>query len=826
MSETGARAVLPIEVGSLLPAASGGKALGLAELVRAGLPVPPATVVLPGASGAQLDRLVETLSARGISRVAVRSSAADEDGGRQSFAGIHETELGVPVERLREAIARVAASTGSARAIAYRRQHGLPAPSGPCAVLVQQMVDAEWAGVAFGRGDGVLVESVEGLGEIAVNGDATPEQVELRRLNGTFRETRRWPGRQRSAVRSGTGGLRRVELPGVRPGLPGLMAAEIATGVAALERAQGKALDVEWAVHRGQVLFLQARPQTSPLAAGLPPGETFIRTNVRELVPEIVTALSASMALVPLDRFFRSFNRKIGVPAPDQVPFVTVVAGRAVLNQRVFSGIGDLLGIPRSWQQVLAGGAGEGTNAYSPPDLRKLLRHIDVVVRMVRYAAGAERKASRHLEARRLRREARATAAASALSDEALLDRVRLASGEELIEALDQINPVAISFQQAVSAGALALKVHPAPAALLARLLDPELVSVSTRQVEEQVEIARALRAWGGAKDFLSTIGPEHAERSHWRRALPAGLWDRIERWIDAYGHRGPYESELALPRVAEDLRLLATALRPLVLGGEEPEAAEARRERRRVDARAAWQEVRQRCGRLASLRVRGPVRDLGRLMLMREELRCEWMRDWFLLRLDLLEMGRRLVARGRLDSVDDMFHLTYDELERALRDPSLDALSAVARARSRIAAWRRIEVPNRFTSEEVASFPRRGATSTRTENLLRGTAVSPGEVEGRGCVLRSPDDEAKLERGGILIAPATDPGWTPLFARAAGIVVELGGVMSHAATVAREYGLPCVSNIDDATARLRDGDLLRLDGTHGTVEILGRADQ
>jgi pyruvate,water dikinase len=161
--------------------------------------------------------------------------------------------------------------------------------------------------------------------------------------------------------------------------------------------------------------------------------------------------------------------------------------------------------------------------------------------------------------------------------------------------------------------------------------------------------------------------------------------------------------------------------------------------------------------------------------MLLREDVRSEWMRDWGQARRDLLELGRRLVARGSLELVDDVFHLAIDEVERAVRDPTFDARSAVARQRAHIAAWRRIEVPNRFTSEEAAAFARRGVTIASPDTLLRGTAVSPGEVEARACVLRAPGDEAKMQYGGILVAPATDPGWTPLFARAAGIVVELG---------------------------------------------------
>jgi phosphohistidine swiveling domain-containing protein len=819
-------AVLAIEASKELPPLVGGKALGLRDIARSGLPVPPAWVVLPGVSNGPLSELAATLSARGITRVAVRSSAADEDGGRHSFAGIHETELAVPLEGLGAAVAAVSASAQGERTLAYRRQHGLPPASGPCAVVVQAMVEAEWAGVAFGRGEGVLVEAVEGLGEVAVNGDATPETIELTRAGASWRVVRRWPRRQAVALRSALSGVERVELTGARPELPEWLALEIAAGVATLERARGMSLDVEWAARGEHVAFLQARPQTRPLVAGLPPGEVWTRTNVRELSPEIGSALGASVVLRPFDVYFRGFFRRMGVPLPEHAPVLAIVAGRGVANERMFCGIGDVLGVPRAWMQVLQGAAGEGTNALAPVDPWKLLRRLDVVLRLSAFGVGAERKARRHLAAMRVRRQARAAAPPSGLSDAEIASRVRRVTNEEVVEILEHVNRVAVAFNQNVSGAAMALRAHAAPAALVARLLDPRLVSVTTRQLEEHVEIARAMRRWEGASRFLGTIGPEHAARDHWQHTLPSELWDRVDRWLDAYGHRPPFESELALPRIAEDLRLLASALRPLVLGRDEPESVEARRERRRVDAEAAWAEVARCCGRLARLRVQRPVRDLGRFMLLREQVRSEWMRDWAQARRDLLELARRLVARGSLDVEDDVFNLTIDDLERALRDPSFDARSAVARQRARIAAWRRIEVPNRFTSEEAAAFPRRGLTHVDAGTLLRGTAVSPGEVEGRACVLRSPGDESKMRPGGILVAPATDPGWTPLFARAAGVVVELGGVMSHSATVTREYGLPCVSNVDGAIERLRDGDLLRVDGTHGTVEILQRADR
>ena len=814
--------VLPIDASTELPAASGGKAHGLRQIIQAGLAVPPAWAVLPGAADGALSALASRLSARGVARVAVRSSAQDEDGGAHSFAGIHETALGVPLDRLPEAVAAVAASALSDRARSYRTQRGLPPPAGPCAVVVQEMLDPDWAGVAFGREDGVLVEAVEGLGEPAVNGDVTPEAVELARDGGEWRIVRRWPRRQAEALRATPAGLTRALVHGARPELPDAVATEIAAGVARLEHGRGAPLDVEWAARGGRVAFLQARPQTRPLAEPLPPGETWTRANAGETVPEVSSALGRAVGVPALDRLMHDVHRRFGIPFSPELPLVAAVEGRMVFNEKALFRAPELLGLPRSWTQVIFGGPGEGTNAYVRPKLRKLLRRLDVVVRVAVFAAGAERRARSLM--REIDAQARDSAPAQSLGDGALVARALAQWGGAAYEALVAVVRVASAFQQAVGAGAMALAAHPAPAALLARLLDPELVSVSTRQLEELVELARLLRTWPGAAAFLAEVRPEHVDRAHWRASLPPAIVEAVETWLYRYGHRGPYESDLAQPRFADDLRLVASALKPLVLAAEEPEGAEARRARRRADTAAAWREVSGVHGHLVLLRVRGAARKLGPLMAVREELRSSLIRRALIVRRDVLELGRRLVGSARLDAQDDAFHLSAEELERAVRDPAFDARAAVARERARVAAWRRIEVPTRFRSEDVASFARRGTPSATADTVMRGTAVSPGEVIGPARVLRSPVDGARMRTGGILVAPTTDPGWTPIFALAAGVVVEVGGVMSHAATVAREYGLPCVSNVDGATVRLRDGDVVRVDGTHGVVEVVERA--
>jgi rifampicin phosphotransferase len=134
------------------------------------------------------------------------------------------------------------------------------------------------------------------------------------------------------------------------------------------------------------------------------------------------------------------------------------------------------------------------------------------------------------------------------------------------------------------------------------------------------------------------------------------------------------------------------------------------------------------------------------------------------------------------------------------------------------------VEVPNRFTSEEIGRFERPAPDSGSPSGTLRGLAVSPGEIEAPVCVVRTPEEEGALVAGGVLVAHATDPGWTPLFARASGIVVELGGLLSHAATVAREFGIPCVANIEGATRLLHNGDVVRVNGSQGEVEVVSLA--
>jgi pyruvate,water dikinase len=188
--------------------------------------------------------------------------------------------------------------------------------------------------------------------------------------------------------------------------------------------------------------------------------------------------------------------------------------------------------------------------------------------------------------------------------------------------------------------------------------------------------------------------------------------------------------------------------------------------------------------------------------------------------------MGERLAERGLIDERDDYFYLTHEEISASLDDASMAARlrSIVASRKAEIETWRHLEMPLLMRESELPSLMRRAALPLLTGDgaELRGLCVSAGCVEGEVLVMRDASEFARMKRGAILVAPATDPSWTPLFTLASGVIVEVGGTLSHASTVAREYGLPALANLKDATKLLKDGDRIRLDATNGVVRLLG----
>jgi rifampicin phosphotransferase len=294
-----------------------------------------------------------------------------------------------------------------------------------------------------------------------------------------------------------------------------------------------------------------------------------------------------------------------------------------------------------------------------------------------------------------------------------------------------------------------------------------------------------------------------------------------FETFVERYGMRGTGEIDVTRPRWRE----VPTQLVPAIEGHMKSAApGQHRRDflagEREAESAAATLLTRLKATPLGFLKVR-VMRRLIAVYRSRIGLR-EHPKYYLVQILDLVKQGvlreaDSLTEAGLLRSPDEIFWFSLAEIEGILTSRQVDR-ATLGRRRERFALDATLRLPRVITSEgEIVEAPPGAAVPA---GALAGSAASAGIIEGRARVVRKLE-AAKLDKGEILVAPYTDPAWTPLFAIAAGVVTEVGGLMTHGAVVAREYGIPAVVGVDGATAAISDGDRIRVNGTEGYVEIL-----
>jgi pyruvate,water dikinase len=305
--------------------------------------------------------------------------------------------------------------------------------------------------------------------------------------------------------------------------------------------------------------------------------------------------------------------------------------------------------------------------------------------------------------------------------------------------------------------------------------------------------------------------------------------WDRF---MERYGMRCPGEIDLTRERwrdyPAALLPAIAGHMRSVEAGEHRAKFAQGAAEAEEA-ARSLLTDLRKQPFGWWKQRVMSRLVHVFRdFMGLREHPKYLLVRMLGLFRNGLLEEGDRLKQAGIVDRKDDVFFLTLNELRGLLEDleqgRDLSGRRIAETVTARKADYERyckLKPPRLMTSAGEIIQGRLGAKDA-PEGALVGTPVSAGVVEGVARIVLNPQG-AKLDKGEIMVAPMTDPGWTPLFQSAIGLVMEVGGLMTHGAVVAREYGLPAVVGVDGATERIKDGDRLRLDGTRGFVQILAK---
>ena len=836
----------------------GGKAATLARLRAAGFPVPEGFVVLAaGADPAGLARAVEELDDGGGAGTlfAVRSSGYAEDSHAASFAGQYTSVLGVRgVEEIARAVQTCLASYANGRAAAY--QSGLAVAGAGGAILVQRLVAADAAGVAFsidpisGATDRVLVDAGIGLGEAVVGGHVTPDSYVVLKESGAIVSRRIGDKGVQAALRPG--GIELVPVDAARrrePCLDDAAVRAVAELARRVEAHEGRSVDIEWAVRGGELYLLQARPVTAiPPAAGgarppagwMPELNTAIdprfplysRGNVGEILPGCVTPLTYSIFSRGVERAFRQVAEGLG-SMPDVGPAPVVVGyffHRVYLNASYFMTAADNSpGASRDTvYEDLIGPPPSPHPAWTWGDLLpwRLWRGARIVVRFLAQQArlDADMAACRARYAAMRRR-----------FDEAGPLTWRNADLADWIEVNDgDMQPVLVH----IRASQFATSSFTSLKGLTRRWLDDATGALASSLVTGLGTVAGAnpafafydLAAQVSADPSLRelfTTEPDDRQLLDALQARPdaaaASLRDALARFTAAFGQRGFREAEFRSPTWREDPASAIAQIRHHLQPGSAAPAQVAERQR------AVSSEARARA--LAALPAwkRG-VFDAFLAGARKHIAAREEMKD---LLLQFLDLSRRVIAAVKvrladlLDQPDDVYFLLDGEVAAALRGAlPRDRVAAIVRKRRQEFAWSsRLEVPKvqDGVARVVTEVERRGgirpAASGAGDLHLTGVPVSAGTVEGRACVVTSPA-EAVLQPGEILVAPVTDVAWTPLFLRAAGLVVEVGGPLSHGSIVAREYGIPAVTAVAGATQQIRTGDQLRVDGSAGVVIV------
>jgi phosphohistidine swiveling domain-containing protein len=325
--------------------------------------------------------------------------------------------------------------------------------------------------------------------------------------------------------------------------------------------------------------------------------------------------------------------------------------------------------------------------------------------------------------------------------------------------------------------------------------------------------IARAARQDAGSREALDTRSSAELSAQYRARSLPPLLQREMTSFLERYGHRAIAEIDLGVKRWSEDPAHLLGAIANYLRLGDEAVAPDVQFARGAREAEAMIKT-------LAS-RLHGPRRIVLRFLLgrarllsgLREQPKFQIMRVFALGHALIAPVGAELVTRGLLDTADDVFFLTLPDLRRALAGEDLRTTVADRREVYRREQGRR-HIPRVLLSDGTDAETELPAA---TDGGIRGTPASPGIARGIARVILSPVG-ARLEPGEVLVAPSTDPGWTPLFLTAGALVMEMGGMMSHGAVVAREYGIPAVVGVPDATGRIATGEHITVDGSAGTV--------
>ncbi len=864
-------AILALQSSGATLATAGGKGANLAALARAGFDVPPGFILTteayrafvahneigpsitaiaagvdatdPGALEAASARIrarfaagvmPETVAAdidaalAGLglgARVAVRSSATAEDLPGLSFAGQQDTFLNVlGAASVRAAVIQCWSSLWTARAMGYRARNRIDPAGIALAVVVQVMIDAEASGVMFtanplsGHRGEIVIDATFGLGEALVAGLVTPDHIVVAR--GSGRVLVHKLGAKALAIRPQPGGgTTQTAEPGAAE-QAALSEADITALVAIGERAEGLfggPQDLEWARAGGVMQVLQSRPITTlyplpePRLADDGGPRVYLSFNAVQGIAAPFSPRGASVIETILDGVLTA----VGVTA-ERRTLLAWAAGRLyidmtalvrdpLLRRVVFTITARADPAARSVTlRMLRDGRLPEQRVMTP---RRIAKRLGMALRLLPGVAHLMRHPKTEMTARLARTEAAVAAAQQAAESASTLAELLPALRRHLRGLLPTL---ALELAAPVAAGFALLSVM--EGWLRAWLKRPDLSTMPLTRGVRNTTTDMNLRLWEAAQQI---------------RANPAARSEALDGFLARYGMRGAGELDIAAPRWRDDPAALNQTLDSYLQISDPaaaPDAVFARSER---EAAALAAELIAKAR--ASHRLLGGLRagmlrfaiGRARLFTAHRETPKQRMIDVIgAFRLALLRQGEALAARGVLARAGDILWVPLTALDAVAAGTTVDlrtqAAAAARAADAAQSAWPRFPRVMLSTGE---SFYGSVDVANDDPKVLPGDGVSPGVAEGLAHVINDPRTE-RLVPGEILVCVGTDPGWTPLFLAAGGLVTEVGGMITHGSVVAREYGIPAVVGVEAATSRIKTGQRIRIDGASGRVTL------
>lgn len=765
----------------------GSKAATLSDLKRLGYPVPFGWVLAPGDDPAPL---LERLQPSPQQPLVVRSSAVGEDSDIASAAGQYDTVLSVTSsEGLPAAIHRCLLSYDRPSAVQYRQERGVAEAS--MAVIIQQQIRGVFSGVAFSRdpitrqGDEVVIEALPGNASQVVSGQVTPESYQVTIGDAIqqqyFTTANAWQlPDELSLTVQGSGDI------------PPRLIQQVAFLARSLEQHYHSIpQDIEWS-YDGQTLWLlQSRPITTLLPI-------WTRKIASEVIPGIIRPLTWSINR-PLtcgvwgDLFTLVLaERSRGL---DFAQTATLHYSRAYFNASLLGEIFRRMGLPPESLEFLTRGA-----KFSKPPLRSTLRSLPGLLRLWQRERRLERDFQQHDR----------QTFTPALLELAQQPASRL-SATELLQRIDHIlNLLKLATYYSILA--------PLSAALrkaIAKVQDDQIDSQATpevaalRALQGLAEAARSVlerSGWQGDKEGEGDRGDRGGDPVKGVFAVLAttaegrNILEQFEQLLEHYGYLSEVGTDIAVPTWREDPTSVRASFQqfcwypPLIAAAPPPATGKVRSIQQRFNLKGRVTEVYSRL--LAELR-------------------------WAVVALE-----QQWLEAGRLNHPGDIFFLELDEIRQVIQ-PSAPAIELsevfqwIEPRKAQLERDRQLDPVPFLVYGDDPPQPLLKTQGWQVSQQLRGIAASSGQVEGRVKIVRDFKTMPEIGTDTILVVPYTDSGWAPLLARAKGLIAEVGGRLSHGAIVAREYRIPAIMDVHNATHLLKDGQLVRMDGQQGTIDLL-----